>query len=422
MEAIYIHGGIALQGQVRIQGSKNAVLPVMAATLLTEGTSEISNCPKLTDVYHMQTLLESMGCAVVRDQDRLRITPGQKDAFSALHGMMPAHAVKGMRSSIILLGALLGTVGEVRMEYPGGCVIGARPINLHIEALQKMNVIFEETAEGLYAHTTGLQGADMLLPVPSVGATENLLLAAVCAEGTSVIRGAAREPEIVTLADYLTACGADITGAGTETIVIQGKKRLTGCGFAIPGDRIVAGTYLAACMAAGGEVLLKGAPTEQLQAVTAYAEQMGAVCQTARDGMYVQVHERLSAPERLVTGAYPGFPTDLQSPFLAALSVAEGTCEIRETVFENRFHIVPHLRSMGARLVQTDSRHVTVQGVEALHGFTVSAEELRGGAALVIAGVAARGETVVDGCRFIERGYENICRDLKELGVRIYSV
>lgn len=421
MEAIYIHGGIALQGQVRIQGSKNAVLPVMAAALLTEGTSEISNCPRLTDVYHMQTLLESMGCAVVRDQDRLRITPGQTDAFSMLRGM-PANAVRGMRSSIMLLGALLGTVGEVRMEYPGGCVIGARPIDLHMEALRKMNVVFEETAEGLYARTSGLRGADMLLPVPSVGATENLLLAAVCAEGASVIRGAAKEPEIATLAAYLSACGADITGAGTETIVVQGKKRLAGCEFAIPGDRIVAGTYLAACMAAGGEVLLKGAPTDQMQTVTDYAEQMGAVCQSTRDGMYVQVHERLSAPERLVTAPYPGFPTDLQSPFLAALSVAEGTCEIQETVFENRFHIVPYLRSMGARLVQTDSRRVTVRGVEALHGFTVSAKELRGGAALVIAGAAAKGETVVDGCRFIERGYENICRDLKELGVRIYSV
>lgn len=421
METIYIHGGIALQGQVGIQGSKNAVLPVMAASILTRGTSVIGNCPRLTDVYHMQTLLESMGCTVVRDQDKIKITSGHVDLFHALRGM-PEHAVRGMRSSIILLGALLGAVGEVRMEYPGGCVIGDRPIDIHIEALKKMNVIFEESGTGLSARTTGLQGADILLPVPSVGATENLLLAGVRANGTTVIRGAAREPEIKVLADYLTACGADITGAGTSTIVVQGTEALYGCEFRIPGDRIVAGTYLAACMAAGGEILLKGAPTEQMQAVMDYARKMGAQCQKTGDGMYVQVHERLSAPDRLVTGPYPDFPTDLQSPFLSALALADGECEIEETIFENRFHTVPYLQRMGADITQTDSRHVSVQGVELLYGFTVTAKELRGGAALVVAGVAAKGETVVDGGRFIERGYENICRDLRELGVRIYGV
>ena len=267
-----------------------------------------------------------------------------------------------------------------------------------------------------------MKGADILLPVPSVGATENLLLAGVRANGITVIRGAAREPEIKVLADYLTACGADITGAGTSTIVVQGTEALYGCEFRIPGDRIVAGTYLAACMAAGGEILLKGAPTEQMQAVMDYARKMGAQCQKTGDGMYVQVHERLSAPDRLVTGPYPDFPTDLQSPFLSALALADGECEIEETIFENRFHTVPYLQRMGADITQTDSRHVSVQGVELLYGFTVTAKELRGGAALVVAGVAAKGETVVDGGRFIERGYENICRDLRELGVRIYGV
>ena len=421
MESIYIHGGIALQGQVRIQGSKNAVLPVLAATVLIEGTSIIENCPRLLDVYHMQTLLKSLGCVTLWDGEKLKVNADGVDIVHALGGM-PQDAAKGMRSSIILLGALLGRTGEVRIEYPGGCVIGERPVDIHIAALKKLNVQFEETSYGMYAWTDGLKGAEIDLPVPSVGATENSILAAVLAEGTTVIRGAAREPEIVTLCDFLSACGADITGGGSSVVIIKGVKNLTGVQFSVPGDRIVAGTYLCACMAAGGEVLLKEAPTNQMQAVLYQAEMMGACCQQVKEGLYVQVHEKLRAPKKLVTLPYPGFPTDMQSQFMSVLTLAKGTCIIEENIFENRFHTVPYLRAMGAEVVQTDVRHVKVSGVEELHGFTVSAKELRGGAALVIAGAAAKGETVVDGCRYIERGYENICRDLRELGVRIYGV
>lgn len=421
MEAIYIHGGITLQGQVRIHGSKNAVLPVMAATLLADGVSVIGNCPRLSDVYYMQTLLDSLGCQVARDKEKLKIDAAQVDILHALGGL-PEDAVRGMRSSIILLGALLGRVGEVRMEYPGGCVIGERPIDIHVEALEKLNVRFEEKSYGLYACTQGLKGADITLPVPSVGATENLLLAAVLAEGTTVIRGAAREPEINTLCDFLTACGADITGGGSSTIIIKGVQKLSGTEFFIPGDRIVAGTYMCACMAAGGEVLLKEAPVAQMQAVLECAGRMGVNCQGTEEGLYIQAEGRLKAPESLITAPYPGFPTDMQSPFLSALALSEGSCLVEETIFENRFHTVSCLKNMGAKIIQRDTRHVWIEGVEELHGFTVTAKELRGGAALVIAGAAAKGETVVDGCRYIERGYENICRDLRELGVRIYGV
>lgn len=421
MESVYIHGGIALQGQVRIQGSKNAVLPILAASVLTEGTSIVENCPRLSDVYHMQTLLKSLGCMTLWEGEKLKINAAGVDMVHAL-GDMPKEAAKGMRSSLMLLGALLGRIGEARIEYPGGCVIGARPVDMHIAALKKLNVQFEETENGLYAYTKRLKGEEIVLPVPSVGATENIILAAVLAEGTTVIRGAAREPEIQTLCDFLSVCGADITGGGTSVIVIEGVKRLEGVRYRVPGDRIVAGTYLCACMAAGGEVLLKEAPGSQMLEVIRQAERMGACCQQAEEGLYVQVHERMKAPHRLVTEPYPGFPTDMQSQFLAALTLANGVCTIEETIFENRFHIVPCLQAMGAEVVQLDDTHVRVRGVEKLHGFTVSAKELRGGAALVIAGVAAKGETVVDGCRFIERGYENICRDLRELGVRIYSV
>mgnify|MGYP002644241671 CR=1 FL=1 len=421
MESIYIHGGIALQGQVRIQGSKNAVLPVLAATLLTEGMNVIGNCPRLTDVYHMQILLQSLGCMVVRDKGTLKVNASDVDILHALGGM-PEDAVRGMRSSIILLGALLGRTGEVRMEYPGGCVIGKRPIDLHIEALKKLNVEFEEKSYGLLAGTTGLRGAEVTLPVPSVGATENLILAAVKAKGRTVIHGAAREPEIETLCAFLTACGADITGGGSSVIIIQGTDKLTAAAFDIPGDRIVAGTYLCACLAAGGEVLLEEAPVEQMRSVLFTAGQMGAGVQATPEGLYVQRHDRLKSPGSLITAPYPGFPTDMQSPFLSVLALAEGECMVEENIFENRFHTVPYLNAMGAEITQTDKRHVYTKGVEALSGFTVSAEELRGGAALIIAGTAAKGETVVDGCKYIERGYENICRDLRELGVRIYGV
>ena len=421
MESIYIHGGIALQGQVRIQGAKNAVLPVLAATVLTEGTNRIKNCPGLTDVYHMQTLLKSLGCVILKDQKTLKINADNVDVLHALGGM-PRDAAKGMRSSIILLGALLGRIGEVRIEYPGGCVIGERPIDLHIQALKQLNVHFEETSYGLYAYTKKLQGAEIHLPIPSVGATQNAILAAVKAEGNTVIFGAAREPEVVTLCEFLNACGAKITGAGSTEIRICGVKQLKATEFTVPGDRIVAGTYLCACMAAAGEVLLKGAPCEQMDAVLTQAGTMGALCQITEEGLYVQVHDRLKAVNKLITEPYPGFPTDMQSQFLSVLALAEGSCVIEENIFENRFHTIPYLQAMGADVVQTDVRHIQVRGVEELHGYTVSAEELRGGAALVIAGVAAKGETVVDGCEYIERGYENICRDLRELGVRIYGV
>lgn len=421
MESIYIRGGIALQGQVRIQGSKNAVLPILAATVLTEGTNYIRNCPGLMDVYHMQTLLKSLGCVISRNTDSVKVNADNVDVFHA-PAKMPRDATKGMRSSIILLGALLGRKGEVRIEYPGGCVIGERPIDLHIQALEKLNVHFEENEYGLYAYTDKLVGAHIQFPVPSVGATQNSILAAVKAEGTTVITGAAREPEIVTLCEYLNACGADITGAGSSEIRISGVKELKAVSFTVPGDRIVAGTYMCACMAAGGDILLREAPCDQMQTVIRTAEIMGAVCQETSEGLYVQVHNRMKAVERLVTEPYPGFPTDMQSQFLTVLALAEGTCTIEENIFENRFHTLPYLKAMGADAERMDAKHIRVNGVEELQGYTVTAEELRGGAALVIAGVAAKGETVVDGCRFIERGYENICRDLRELGVRVYGV
>lgn len=422
MDSVNIRGGIALQGQVGIQGSKNAVLPVLAATLLAEGTSVIQNCPRLADVYHMQTLLKSLGCSVTREKDRLKVNTDGMNGPRALSRDIPKEAVESMRSSIVLLGALVNRTGEVELAYPGGCVIGERPIDIHIEALKQLHVTFEEKSYGLHACTEGLKGAEIRLPFPSVGATENVLLAATGADGTTILRGAAREPEIEVLCGFLNACGADITGGGSSTILIRGKRKLRGAEFAVPGDRIVAGTYLCACLAAGGEVLLMEAPAKQMGAVKKVVKAMGALWQETDRGLYIQRGEPLRSPGRLETAPYPGFPTDMQSLFLPVLALAEGSCLVEERIFENRFHIVPELRRMGAKIKQTDPKTVVTEGTKQLHGARVQARELRGGAALVIAGAAARGETIVDGCGYIERGYENICRDMRELGVRIYGV
>ena len=302
---------------------------------------------------------------------------------------MPQEAVTGMRSSLCLLGALIGRCSEVVMEYPGGCVIGARPIDLHLSALEKMGVEFTEKGGKLKAQAQNLHGAQIQLPIPSVGATENVILAGVMAEGDTVLTGAALEPEITALCRYLQDCGADIEGVGTGRLLIRGGRTLYGTAFRVPSDRIVAGTYLFGCLGAGGSVLLERAPGEELGAVLDAAGEMGAKVCTAREGVYVQAPDRVGRVH-IRTEPYPGFPTDLQSAALAASVCCEGVSVIEETIFENRFHM--------------------------------EAKELRGGAALVIAGLMAEGESFVSGCPYIYRGYENICRDFRELGARVVSV
>ena len=416
MDSIHIDGGIPLQGQVRIQGSKNAALPVLAATVLVKGKSLIENCPRITDVFQMQILLNSIGCKTSWEGTSLRV-----DASAVRAGRMPHKEVKAMRSSISLLGALLARCGEAVLEYPGGCVIGKRPIDIHLEALKALGVTFEEREELLTACAKTLKGAVVPLRFPSVGATENLLLAAVLAEGDTEVLNSAREPEVEALCDFLKGAGARIEGAGTERIHIHGVDRLQESCYRIPGDRIVAGTYLTGCLVAGGSVFLQEAPVEQMEAVLQTAEHMGARLQRDGNGLFIQAPARLQAPGELCTQVYPGFPTDLQSPVLVAMALADGESVLTETIFENRFRIVPYLQKMGARLRVEDKR-VYVSGVSTLQGAIVRAEELRGGAALVMAGLGAQGHTTVEDCGYIYRGYENIGRDLRELGARVYSV
>lgn len=413
MDAIRIYGGKCLDGQTRIQGSKNASLPVLAAMLLIKGTCEIENCPEISDVYHMLRLLESLGCKVVREGTLVRVNTEQLSECD-----MPADSVGVMRSSIMLLGALLARLGSVNMDYPGGCVIGARPIDLHLRSLRDMGVRIEERENGFSARTGRLQGAVHRLPFVSVGVTENLILAAVLAEGTTIIEPAAREPEIQTLCEFLRIAGADITGIGSDRLMIHGVDKLVPVHFRIPADRIVAGTYLAACMCTGGRVFLKEAPFYHMHSVLSQAEQMGAEIYCEPDGILVTCRERSKGCERLCTGCYPAFPTDLQSLFMVVMAVSGRIGQIEETVFENRFRIVPELAKMGAN-IKVEGKVAYIGAAGRLHGAIVQAEELRGGAALTVAALAVDGTSIVTNRHYIDRGYEDIVSSLRELGAEI---
>ncbi|MCM1047831.1 MAG: UDP-N-acetylglucosamine 1-carboxyvinyltransferase [Clostridiales bacterium] len=403
-------------GETKIQGSKNAVLPLLAAALLIDGICKIDDCPMISDVTHMLRLLESLGCKITRVGHSVEI-----DASALRVCDMPSDSVGVMRSSIMLLGALLARTGRVNMQYPGGCVIGQRPIDLHLRSLRKMGVVIEEREDGFLAETTGLIGAHIVMPFVSVGTTENIVLAAVLAKGDTVIENAAREPEIYALCDFLNKAGASIEGAGSNKIIIHGVDKLHETSYHVPADRIVAGTYLAACLCCGGDIFLREAPCAQMKAVIATASDMGAKIEESEDGMRIVCMKRRNMPHMLKTDSYPGFPTDLQSAFLVAMTLADGSGVLEETIFENRFRIVPELRKMGAEII-CKGNTLFIEGKEKLRGAELIAQELRGGAALVLAGSAAYGVSVVKNMQYIERGYEDICHDLSKLGVRCEKI
>lgn len=413
MDAVRIYGGNCLSGQTKVQGSKNASLPILAATLLIDGTCEIANCPDISDVYHMLRLLQSLGCVVNRKADVLYI-----DTKGIAECDMPADSVGVMRSSIMLLGALLARMGEVSMEYPGGCVIGKRPIDQHLQALRRMGVEIAEGPEEFCARAVRLHGAVHELPFVSVGVTENLILAAVLSEGETIIHPAAREPEIQALCEFLISAGGKISGVGTDRLVIEGVKKLHPVRFLVPADRIVAGTYLTACMCAGGRVFLEDAPCSQMESVLVCAEKMGTRLTRTTDGLLVEGRACRGLGKALVTEVYPGFPTDLQSLFMAAMAFSGQGGQIEETVFENRFRIVPELVRMGAD-IRVEGNRASIRGDRPLHNTIVEAQELRGGAALVVAALAAEGTGIVTNRHFIDRGYEDITRSLRELGAEI---
>lgn len=415
LSTIEVRGLNPLKGEIQIQGSKNAVLPIMAASMLHKGTTVITHVPKIQDVNCMMGILEYMGCRCDLTGHTLTI-----DASQLTDTEIPEEYIKGMRSSIMMLGALLARTGKAVTYHPGGCSIGSRPIDLHLHALKELGAEVIEQEDRIEAYCQKLVGKTIHFYYPSVGATENALLGAVLAEGTTTICGAAKEPEIEELCCFLNQMGADITGAGTDCLVIQGVAALHDSQFEVSGDRIVAGTYLCAVSAVSGQVLLTGINPGYMSSVIDKFREMGVQIECGKNELYVSVKDRVK-PIELKTEPYPGFPTDLQSPLLAVLCTAGGKSKIIETVFEGRYETANELKKLGARIMIQDSC-AWVHGQALLTGGRVKAPDLRGGAALVVAGLAAQGRTEITGCSHILRGYEDICKDLRMLGADIRRI
>lgn len=403
-----------LRGEVRVQRSKNAVLPMMACAVLTREELELTDVPRLTDVDGMAALLSGIGVQVSRARGGMRLCGENLDGCRA-EGVF----AERMRASVLLLGPLLVRFGRARLSFPGGCAIGSRPIDLHLKGLSAMGARFALQDGCVEARTDGLHGAVIYLDVPSVGATENLLMAATLAKGVTVIDNAAKEPEIADLARLLRRMGAKISGIGQSRLTVEGVPALHGARFTPMPDRIEAGTLMLCAAATRGDVLLRGAQAGTLGAVIAKMRECGAQVTAESAGLRVRAG-RLQGVD-VETLAYPGFPTDLQAPMMALLCRAEGTSILTEHIFENRFLQVPQLRKMGASIA-VRGRSAVVRGVESLHGARVSATDLRAGAALVLAGLTAEGHTTVTEISHIERGYVDLAGALRALGAPIVRV
>ncbi|MBQ1352268.1 MAG: UDP-N-acetylglucosamine 1-carboxyvinyltransferase [Oscillospiraceae bacterium] len=413
MKEIRVLGGNRLSGTVSVHGAKNSVLPILAASILSGAESVLHNCPDLTDVDASIEILEHLGCRVKREGSTVVVDSGPLNRCD-----VPDRLMREMRSSVIFLGAILGRTGQAHMSFPGGCELGSRPIDLHLSALGALGASIEETGGNLICRTHGLRGWELNLSIPSVGATENAMLAACCARGLTVINNAAREPEIVDLQGFLRAMGARVRGAGSSTILIEGGQPLHGCSYTIMADRIVAATYLTAAAAAGGEIRLLGVDYRQLSTVAAALSQAGCSIRSGNDWISLSCRGGLRGVCPVRTAPYPGFPTDAQAPMMAALAKSRGTTVFVENIFENRYRHAAELMRMGAD-IRVEGRVAVVCGVEKLHGAAVQATDLRGGAALVVAGLGAEGETRITGLDHIDRGYENLEETLRSLGAEI---
>lgn len=418
MDKLIITGGKRLNGDIRISGAKNSGLPILAATLLAEGPMHVCNLPHLNDITTMLSLLRCMGVSVtVHEKMRVEVEPDTIKEFEA-----PYDLVKTMRASILVLGPLLTRFGRANVSFPGGCAIGSRPVDIHLRGLETMGAEIEVAGGYIRARAKGrLKGAHIFMDTVTVGGTENLMMAATLAEGTTVLENAAREPEVVDLANCLVEMGADIDGIGTSELTIQGVKRLQGCTYAVMPDRIETGTYLTAAAASGGKVKLKDTREDLLEAVLLKLEESGAQINTGRDWIELDMGGKRPKAVNLRTAPYPAFPTDMQAQFTAMNAVAEGTGAVTETIFENRLIQVNELNRMGAQIT-LEGNTAIVKGVEKLRGAPVMATDLRASASLVIAGLVAEGETIVDRIYHIDRGYECIEEKLQLLGANIRRV
>ncbi len=412
MDKLLIEGGTRLSGEIAISGAKNAALPILCAALLTSEPLTLTNVPRLNDIRTMLRLLEQMGVKVTRQDDVVTL-----DA-SAIHNPVASYElVKTMRASILVLGPLVARMGQAQVSLPGGCAIGARPVDQHIKGLQAMGAEVKVEHGYVIASASRLKGARLFTDMVTVTGTENLMMAACLAEGDTVIENAAREPEVVDLANCLVAMGAQISGAGTDVIRIRGVQRLHGATHAIMPDRIETGSYLCAAAATGGQVRLTRTSSCYLDAVIDKLMDAGCEIGIEREAIRLQAPARLSAVS-IRTSPYPAFPTDMQAQFMAINAVADGTAVIRETIFENRFMHAVELQRLGAD-IRIDGNTAVVKGVERLLGATVMATDLRASASLVVAGLAAQGETVIERIYHLDRGYEQLDVKLSALGAKV---
>lgn len=413
MDIWTVHGGRPLEGSVRVHGAKNAVLPIMAASVLCGCESELLNCPELSDVAAAMRILGHLGCDVSRDGDIISI-----DSRCACRSDIPHELMREMRSSVIFLGAILGRFGEVTLSMPGGCELGPRPIDIHLEALKSLGAEVTAQAGNIYCRADELRGALINLSMPSVGATENAILAACAAHGESTITNAAREPEIVDLCSYLRQLGAYISGDGTPSITISGFEPRDHVGYRIMPDRIVAATLMCCTAAAGGMTEICGARPRDLDTVISALEQMGCAVSCSEDRIIMSSWKPLMPPRPVITKPFPGFPTDAQPLLMASCLKARGTSVFVENIFENRFRHAAELRRLGAD-IRTEGRVAVVTGVDDLHGAPMTTTDLRGGAALIVAALSAEGDSVIMDCGHIDRGYEALDKQLAKLGAEI---
>lgn len=415
MDKLLIFGGTSLKGSVTISGAKNSALPIMASTLLAQGVHTLKKIPKLRDVFTMTELIKRMG-GIVEFNEVCRIDTTKINRFEASYDL-----VKTMRASILVLGPLVARFGKAKVSLPGGCAIGARPVNLHLAGLEKMGAKISLEEGYIIARASRLRGAKIYFDIPTVTGTENLMMAATLAKGTTVLENAAKEPEIVDLANYLKLMGAKIEGAGTSIITIEGVDELIPFqDYEIIPDRIETGTFIAIAGASGGDITLKGCRIDHIDAIMVKMKDAGVSFKQTKEGLRVIGPKKPEAVD-IKTMPYPGFPTDMQAQFMAMMTIANGTSVIKETIFENRFMHVAELRRMGADIT-VEGNTATVRGVKKLKGAPVMATDLRASASLVIAGLIAEGETIIDRIYHLDRGYEELDKKLIQLGAKIKRI